>query len=97
VQSLSGEPRLVTLLAHSSLRSGDHSLTLALSEPGHQNVATTKVEIDVPSVPKSQTFILGPVLARVIREGILISEYQTEAGEGSLDEFLRPTPIPSRG
>jgi len=80
--------RPVTLLANPSLRPGDHTLTLALSEPGRENVVTTQVKIDVPEMPKNGTFIRGPILSRIVREGILIREYQTEAGEGQLNKLL---------
>lgn len=84
----SGGSRPVTLLANPGMKPGGHTLTLVLSEPGRENVVTAQVEIDVPEMPKNETFIRGPVLARVVREGILIREYQTEGGEGQLDKLL---------
>ena len=80
--------RPVTLLADPTMRPGDHTLTLALSEPGRENVVTTQVEIAVPEMPRNGTFIRGPVLARIVREGILVREFQTDAGEGQLDKLL---------
>jgi len=80
--------RPVTLLANPNMKAGGHTLTVALSEPGREDVVTTQVVIDIPEMPRSGTFVRGPVLARVVKEGVLIREYQSETGERPLDELL---------
>jgi hypothetical protein len=80
----------VTILGDSpAVRPGPINLTIALSRPGRRNVVTTVVSTEIPEIPVRGDFISGPVLARVLNEGVLIRVDQDEdQAESELDKIL---------
>ncbi len=85
-----GPTTSVTILADSTaVRPGPIELTIALSRPGRKNVVTTVVSTEIPPVPRGGDFLLGPVLARVLNEGVLIrADREEEQEESELDRIL---------
>jgi hypothetical protein len=77
------------VLGDSALRSGSHTLTIALSEPGRDDVVTTQIQFDVPVAPKEGVFLQGPILARVVDDGKLIRELLEQPdADRPFDELL---------
>jgi len=78
----------VTVFGDATLKPGDYTWTVVLSSPEIAEVATTTVQIEIPKVPKGETFIRGPILARVIPEGVLIRADEEQQSDTALDEIL---------
>jgi VWFA-related protein len=79
-EGVSGD-RPVTVLRDSTLKAGAHTLTVALSQPGREDVVTGRMGFEVPEVPRDATFLRGPLLARVVREGVLLEAFRNETAE----------------
>ncbi|HXV77565.1 MAG TPA: VWA domain-containing protein [Candidatus Polarisedimenticolaceae bacterium] len=82
--------RPVTVLGDSPLESGSHMLTVAVSEPGSDDVVTTQTRVDVPAAPKDGVILQGPMLARVLDDNgeFLRRLEQAHAGTPPLEELL---------
>jgi VWFA-related protein len=85
-ESASGEPVPVTIFGIDALDAGDYTFTVTVSAPDVEKFAATRVLFEVPTAPKSPAFIRGPVLARVVSEGVRIRTDQEE--QPGLDEIL---------
>ena len=81
----------VTVLGDATLKPGDYDFTVVLSQEGNKEVVSAHTMIRVPEVPKEGAFVRGPVLARVIPEGVLIRKDRDEADEEEtqLDRVLK--------
>ena len=62
----------VSLFGDTTLKSGAHTMTVVLTSPDLSEIATARVEFEVPEVPRGQTFVRGPVLAREVGEGLVV-------------------------
>ena len=80
-------PRMVTLYATRKIKPGPHDLTVVLSDPEKENVATTKVEFQVPAVPEGLV-VRGPVMVRVDPEGIRMRVDDKEVDSSEIDELI---------
>jgi VWFA-related protein len=78
----------VALFGDTTLKPGDYTWTVVLSSPKIAEVATTTVQIEIPKVPKGETFIRGPILARVIPEGVLLRADEGQQSDTALDKIL---------
>jgi hypothetical protein len=81
-----GDSVPVTIFGVHALDAGDYTYTLALSSPEIDKFAATRILFEVPPAPKTAAFIRGPVLARVVTEGVRIRTDQEE--QPGLDEIL---------
>jgi len=82
----SGDSVPVTLFGIRALDAGDYTFTVTLSSPDTDDFAATRVRFEVPPAPKSAAFIRGPLLARVVSEGVRIRTDQEE--QPGLDGIL---------
>ncbi len=81
--------RPVTVLRDSTLKTGPHRMTVALSEPGREDVFTRQVGFAIPEVPRDTMFVRGPILARVLREGVLVAASDDPTANGpALNQIL---------
>jgi VWFA-related protein len=62
----------VTVFGNPELPPGAYELTIAVSQPGDAQVASTRLDFNVPEMPKNELILRGPVLARVVQDGLLI-------------------------
>jgi VWFA-related protein len=85
-----GKPgvRRVTLYAARKLKPGPHTLTIAVNEPGSDDIRTTRVEFTVPEVPDGQVVVRGPILARVDPEGIRMRVDEEDVDASELDALI---------
>jgi VWFA-related protein len=90
---LDGKPgtQNVTVLGDTTLKPGDYDFTIVLSQEGNKEVVSAHVMIKVPEVPKEGVFVRGPVLARVVPEGVLIRKARDpkDEEETELDKVLK--------
>jgi VWFA-related protein len=82
----SGDSVPVTLFGIHALDAGDYTFTVTLSSPDTDDFAATRVRFEVPPAPKSAAFIRGPLLARVVSDGVRIRTDQEE--QPGLDGIL---------
>jgi len=82
----SGDSVPVTLFGIDALDAGSYTFTVTLSSPETDDFAATRVHFEVPPAPKTSAFIRGPILARVISEGVRIRTDQEE--QPGLDDIL---------
>ena len=79
----------VTMTADSSLKPGSYDLIVALSRVDDTEVVTRQVRFEVPEIPKKGLFVKGPILARVVPDGIVMRGDEDDAPhDTALDEFL---------
>jgi VWFA-related protein len=64
--------RPVTVVGETRLKPGSHTLTVVVSRAGGERLHTSRVEFAVPEVPRGEIFLRGPVLAKAVRDGVLI-------------------------
>jgi VWFA-related protein len=62
----------VTVYGDGIAKPGRHSVRVVLSKPGEKQVVSSVVEFDVPEVPKGELVLRGPILARVVDEGLAV-------------------------
>ena len=63
----------VTVVGDRTLKSGQYYLTVVGSLPGGKaRVASARVDITVPQIPEGLIVLRGPILARIVRTGILV-------------------------
>jgi VWFA-related protein len=80
----------VTVLGDTVLKPGTYDFTIVLSQEGNKQVVSAHVPIEVPDVPDEGVFVRGPVLARVIPNGVLIRGDRDEVEEETqLDKVLK--------
>jgi VWFA-related protein len=82
----SGDSVPVTVFGLNPLDTGEYTFTVTLSSPDLDELAATRVLFEVPPAPKTAAFIRGPVLARVVTEGVRIRTDQEE--QPGLDDIL---------
>lgn len=80
--------RPVTIMGDAKLKPGHYDMTVALSRPGVDDVSAVRVGFEIPSVPRNATFVRGPVLARVLSDGVLTRDLQNAPQGRPLDEVL---------
>jgi VWFA-related protein len=85
-ESETGDSVPVTVFGINDLDADDYTFTVALSSPETDDVAATRVHFSVPPAPKTAAFVRGPLLARVVSEGVRIRTDQKE--QPGLDEIL---------
>jgi VWFA-related protein len=64
--------RPVTVVGEARLKPGSHTLTVVVARAGGERLHTSRVEFAVPEVPRGEIFLRGPVLAKAVRDGVLI-------------------------
>lgn len=74
--------RPVTIVGEARLAPGSHTLTVVVGTAGGERLHTSRVEFVVPEVPRDRIFLREPVLARVVRDGVVI-RVAGEASEGN--------------
>ena len=63
----------VTVIGDRTLKAGQYYLTVVASLPGgKERVASAQVDITVPQIPEGLIVLRGPILARIVRNGILV-------------------------
>jgi hypothetical protein len=76
VEPQQGKPEVdlpVIIVGNVKLKPGSHELRFVLSESGGDALQTTRVEFMIPEIPQGELILRGPILARVIEEGLLIA------------------------
>jgi len=87
----SGEqPVPVTILGDAAaVKPGPIELTIALSRANRENVVSALVATELPELPTGGDFLTGPVVARVLDDGLLIRSDRDETQEETaLDRML---------
>jgi VWFA-related protein len=80
----------VTVFADSRLKSGEHTLTIVLTSPDVEGtIVSTESKFAVPEAPKRETFVLGPLVARVVKQGVLIRADDEETADTAVDRILK--------
>ena len=86
-----GKPgvKLATLYGVRKVKPGEHKLTVAIGEPGSEELMTTRVEFSVPRVPEGELLVRGPVLVKVDPGAIRMRmERGKEVADSALDELI---------
>lgn len=79
----------ITFVGDTPLKSGTHTLTVALSEPGSGDVLTTQTRFEVPVTPAKGVLLQGPMLARLVDGGELARQLELASDDGpTLDTLL---------
>jgi len=85
-----GEARPVTIMGHNSVKVGQYSFTVVLSEPTGDRVVSAESDFTVPAPPQGLLILRGPLLARVDPGGKLIHALSNKKNPGPtrLDEVV---------
>jgi hypothetical protein len=81
--------RPVTIVGNPQLPPGKYELTIAVSQPGDAAVSSTRLDFDVPPVPMHELILRGPVLARVVKDGLLIRTNTLERQSTAREQEVR--------
>jgi VWFA-related protein len=80
----------VTVYADAKLKSGWHTLTVVLTSPDVEGaIVSTESKFEVPEAPKRETFVLGPLIARVVKQGVLIRADDEPTADTAVDRILK--------
>ncbi len=82
--------RTVTLVGRTKLRPGAHSLTVVVSKAGDDGLSTSWAEFAIPDLPHDGIHLSGPVLARVVEDGVVIRLDEQGAGFLDSDDTVEP-------
>lgn len=85
--------RRVVYLEPISVKPGQHSLQVVVSDPATGEDQQVKVEIEVPEVPRDRLFVVGPILGRragsnLVLKGEESSDRDTVGRESSFEPLL---------
>lgn len=68
-----GDSRSVTIIGDRAFKPGRYRLVVVASEPGTKDrVASAEVEITIPEIPEGIMILRGPLMARVVKDGVLV-------------------------
>lgn len=65
--------RWVVFLEPVSLDAGEYTLTVVVNDPEGQRADTARAEIELPRVPRGETFFVGPLLGRASSSNLVVT------------------------
>lgn len=73
--------RRVSFVEHVALRPGQYELTVVMFDPDKSDTSASRISFEVPEIPRSRPFVVGPVLGRRRGNGVVV--YAGGAIQGS--------------
>jgi hypothetical protein len=69
---VTSDPR-ITFLEPVALEPGDYELRVVMSDPHSESPHATRLEVEVPPIPKGKLFLTGPILGRAAGVNVVVT------------------------